>query len=61
MVVPITSDKGLCGGINSSVSKYARALLSMDGQDGAYHRCIIRAWASRIIQNMIMQRPVPEM
>lgn len=34
MVVPITTDKGLCGGINSTVSKYARATLSMIGDDG---------------------------
>lgn len=36
MVVPITSDKGLCGGINSTVCKYARATLSMDGAEGAH-------------------------
>ncbi len=27
MAVAISSDKGLCGGINSTVSKYTRAVL----------------------------------
>lgn len=27
IAVPVTTDKGLCGGINSSVSKYARGTL----------------------------------
>ena len=30
--VPITSDKGLCGGINSSVAKYLRASLAAAGE-----------------------------
>lgn len=35
VTVPITSDKGLCGGINSSVSKYARGVLKVNAEDGA--------------------------
>ena len=48
VVVPITTDKGLCGGINSTVSKYARATLSMIGDDGtlgtwiALHRSFVQ-------------------
>ena len=35
IVVPITTDKGLCGGINSTVCKYVRASLNVTGHDGA--------------------------
>ncbi len=28
LVVPVSTDKGLCGGINSTVSKYARGTLA---------------------------------
>lgn len=34
VVVPITSDKGLCGGINSSVTKYTRGTLRVTEGDG---------------------------
>ena len=36
IVVPITTDKGLCGGINSTVCKYVRASLNVTGHDGAH-------------------------
>ena len=35
VVVPITKDKGLCGGINTTVCKYARATLKIADEDGA--------------------------
>ena len=35
-MVPITTDKGLCGGINSTVCKYVRASLNVTGHDGAH-------------------------
>jgi len=37
VTVAITSDRGLCGGLNSNISKYTRALLRMNetGADGA--------------------------
>jgi len=28
LVVPVSTDKGLCGGINSTVSKYARGTIA---------------------------------
>ncbi len=36
VVIPITTDKGLCGGINTTVCKYARATLSIDDADGVF-------------------------
>ena len=35
LVVPITSDKGLCGGINSTVVKYTKVLNDMNGGGAA--------------------------
>ena len=32
VTVPITSDKGLCGGINSAVNKYTKIIKGMDGE-----------------------------
>lgn len=37
IVVAITSDKGLCGGINSTVCKHARAVYHVVGDEGG--RC----------------------
>lgn len=37
VTVPITSDKGLCGGINSSVSKYARGVLKVNASGILLH------------------------
>ncbi|CAD7699069.1 unnamed protein product [Ostreobium quekettii] len=34
LTMPISTDKGLCGGINSTVSKYARVLHRMNQADG---------------------------
>lgn len=34
LIVTISSDKGLCGGINSTVVKYSRALFRLNGLDG---------------------------
>ena len=34
VVVPITSDKGLCGGINSTVCKQARAIYHVVADEG---------------------------
>ena len=28
LIVPLTSDKGLCGGVNSTIVKYTRALMA---------------------------------
>lgn len=35
LIVPITSDKGLCGGINSTVVKYTRVLNDMNGGEAS--------------------------
>ena len=32
--VPVTTDKGLCGGINTSVCKYTRASMAAEGGEG---------------------------
>jgi F-type H+-transporting ATPase subunit gamma len=32
VTVAITSDRGLCGGLNSNITKYTRALLRMNDQ-----------------------------
>ena len=37
LVVTISSDKGLCGGINSTVVKYSRALLKLNQLSGEGH------------------------
>ena len=34
IAVAITSDKGLCGGINSTVCKFSRALTDTTGTEG---------------------------
>lgn len=39
--VPITSDKGLCGGINSSVAKYLRACLAAAGPEGGDNLLVV--------------------
>ena len=36
VVVPITSDKGLCGGINSTVCKQARAVYHVVADEGQW-------------------------
>jgi len=33
VVVPITGDRGLCGGINTNVAKYVKAMLDSDSND----------------------------
>lgn len=38
VVVPITSDKGLCGGINSTVCKQARAIYHVVADEGQWQR-----------------------
>eukprot|EP00879_Flechtneria_rotunda_P000681 GHRR01000798.1.p1 GENE.GHRR01000798.1~~GHRR01000798.1.p1 ORF type:complete len:329 (+),score=98.96 GHRR01000798.1:106-1092(+) len=37
-IVAITSDKGLCGGLNSNITKYTKALLSMYKGDSSEQR-----------------------
>lgn len=34
-IVPLTSDKGLCGGINSTVVKYTKIVDKLAADDGA--------------------------
>lgn len=34
----VTSDKGLCGGLNSSIAKYTRTLLRMNAGTGDHFR-----------------------
>ena len=33
VVVPITGDRGLCGGINTNIAKYVKAMLETDSND----------------------------
>ncbi|CAG9466843.1 unnamed protein product [Pedinophyceae sp. YPF-701] len=40
LTMAVTSDRGLCGGINSTVSKYTRAVSKMDGM-GEDHRLVV--------------------
>lgn len=35
LTVPVSTDRGLCGGINTTVSKYAKSLIAMNESDGA--------------------------
>ncbi len=35
VMVAVTSDRGLCGGLNSNITKYTRALLKLDSASGA--------------------------
>lgn len=40
--VAVTSDRGLCGGLNSSITKYTRQLLSMyKGEGGDAHQAVV--------------------
>eukprot|EP00793_Prasinoderma_coloniale_P004697 PRCOL_00000458-RA len=32
LIVPLTSDKGLCGGVNSTIVKYTRALMALQSE-----------------------------
>lgn len=34
LTVPVSTDRGLCGGINTTISKYARSIISMNEADG---------------------------
>ena len=42
LTVPVSTDKGLCGGINSTVSKYARGTIATfdGGEAPACHACL---------------------
>lgn len=42
VVVPLTSDKGLCGGINTTVVKYTKIVDKLAAEDGA-DACTIHA------------------
>ena len=33
VIVPITGDRGLCGGINTNIAKYVKAMVDMDSND----------------------------
>ena len=46
IVVPVTSDKGLCGGINSTVVKYSRGTMNTV-REGAFSLRSPAPWAAR--------------
>ncbi|BDA41901.1 ATP synthase subunit gamma, mitochondrial [Coccomyxa sp. Obi] len=41
VAVPVTTDKGLCGGINSTVSKYARGTLKAFNEEGQNSELVV--------------------
>lgn len=41
VAVPVTTDKGLCGGINSTVSKYARGTLKAFNEEGQHSELVV--------------------
>ena len=44
LVVPVTSDKGLCGGINTTVTKYTRATLALLQGGARFIHICCRHW-----------------
>lgn len=40
VTVAVTSDKGLCGGLNSNIAKYTRMMLKMNGETAGGCLCL---------------------
>lgn len=45
VAVAVTSDKGLCGGLNSTITKYSKVLMAMT-PSGEY----TKTWSSRLMR-----------
>lgn len=56
VTVPVTSDKGLCGGINTSMAKYTRTLLAMYGGEGKENNILVVGEKGR----SVLQRDLAE-